>query len=517
MLLISGSAYSQGGACPSKANYLNAANALVTLSSLGVTSCYYISVSQGIDTNNGTSESTPWAHAPGMPGCTGNCASASRAAGTGYIFRGGDTWGPSNLGVQLNWSGTSSAPIYVGVDQTWFSGSSWSRPIFNCQQTQCTTSIGGSYVTLDNVEITGFKMTSTSGNPAVIQTSGNYVGVENVYIHNFTTTNNSTHSNAIANQCCGNGSVGVYIRNNVIDGSDSTQTFMGGILHGSTVANNVIRYVYNGMNGVFDTVYGNMIEHNYTSLDGDHCNMMFIQGPDNNSNLFVYNNLIQHTTCSGGVTLWLGGLSCSAYNGYAFNNVIHDTQNGNVINPPGEVGGCSTLRTWDIFNNTVECGPDSGPSANCSADGGEGGEPDNAVLHFINDHWITSASPIDYSVVQYTTTTDLAQTLAAANAQGYNDTAETFAFSPASSGSSTVGAGTNEQSLCTTISGINSAAGVACQNSTGYACAYNTTNHTVSCPAVQLVARPTTGAWDIGAYQSATSLVPPTNVQAVGH
>ena len=84
---------------------------------------YYIAAN-GLDSNNGTSKSTPWAHLPGMPNCTGNCASASPRAGDNYIFKGGDTWSPSSLGVDWQWSGNSGARIYVGVDQTWFSGTS---------------------------------------------------------------------------------------------------------------------------------------------------------------------------------------------------------------------------------------------------------------------------------------------------------------------------------------------------------------------------------------------------------
>src|SRR5580700_6076159 len=64
-----------GGACPSDAQYINPANptgSLVTLASLGVTNCFYIAAN-GSDSNPGTSEESPWQHAPGMP----NCASGS--------------------------------------------------------------------------------------------------------------------------------------------------------------------------------------------------------------------------------------------------------------------------------------------------------------------------------------------------------------------------------------------------------------------------------------------------------
>src|SRR5208283_2265167 len=56
----------------------------------GTTSCFYIAAN-GVDTNNGTSESAPWLHAPGMKGCSGTCSSTTPTAGEGFILRGGDT------------------------------------------------------------------------------------------------------------------------------------------------------------------------------------------------------------------------------------------------------------------------------------------------------------------------------------------------------------------------------------------------------------------------------------------
>src|ERR1700683_21618 len=71
-----------GGACPTGSNYLDLTNpqngggqGFVTLASLGVNSCYYIAAN-GSDSNNGTSETSPWQHAPGMPACSATCASA---------------------------------------------------------------------------------------------------------------------------------------------------------------------------------------------------------------------------------------------------------------------------------------------------------------------------------------------------------------------------------------------------------------------------------------------------------
>src|SRR5208337_4960412 len=95
LLLFAGRAYA--GTCPTGANYLNLTTAaptdsLVTLASLGITNCYYIAAN-GNDSNSGTSESSPWLHAPGMYStCSGSCATVqtavySNGSGYGFIFR----------------------------------------------------------------------------------------------------------------------------------------------------------------------------------------------------------------------------------------------------------------------------------------------------------------------------------------------------------------------------------------------------------------------------------------------
>jgi hypothetical protein len=80
-----------------------------------------------------------------------------------------------------------------------------------------------------------------------------------------------------------------------------------------------------------------------------------------------------------------------------------------------------------------------------------------------------------------------------------------------------VGTGTNETTnLCAAIAAAAVSnptladAAIACKSGTGYACTYNTGNHTVTCPARTRTARPVTGAWDVGAYQySAGSIEAP--------
>jgi len=170
-LLCPLSALAAGGTCPSGTYSIQGASG--TLSALGVTNgCYFVSSSLGADTNTGTDEAHPWAHAPGMQGCSNNCSSATISAGTGIILYGGDTWGASSLGWLWAHSGSSSHPNYLGVDQTWYSsgvcGGSWCRPILNPAGSSMTGSYyiflnNGStaiWTTVDNFEETGWSCTA---------------------------------------------------------------------------------------------------------------------------------------------------------------------------------------------------------------------------------------------------------------------------------------------------------------------------------------------------------------------
>ncbi len=77
---------------------------------------YYIAAN-GSDSNSGTSKTTPWAHLPGMATWSG---SHVPTAGDTFIFRGCDVWTNSNFPIQWNWSGSSSDPIIIDQDTTWF-------------------------------------------------------------------------------------------------------------------------------------------------------------------------------------------------------------------------------------------------------------------------------------------------------------------------------------------------------------------------------------------------------------
>lgn len=502
---------------------------------------HYISKGLGSDTNNGTSKTTPWAHLPGMLNCTGSCASYIPGAGDQFILRGGDTWGASDLGDIWRWSGTSASPIYIGVDKTWFSGNQWTRPIFSCGGTACAGTanaanyvfIVGSYVTVDNIEFTGLFTDGSAGNPSYFVTQMQYDVVENCYFHGWTVQSGSTHDFGILvafnnNNFSPYNSTGSGIFYSVIDGSDTAKNSMQAIGGNPTyIVGNVIQYVSNALNNIGATnIHDNYFGPVVVSFQaGAHQNVVALGSSDNGqTNQFLYNNVITGTggavcnpNCGGIVKLWLDQYNAPPSNiGYAFNNVIYNNSSGNVINQGHGTAG-QTYWTWNFFNNTVECGADAdtGPCVSAAS----AASTSIAAFNSINNHYISDVNPIvcagGYSCPEIT---DKWQTVSAAKAQGYTSTS-VFAFEPTSASGSTVNSGTNRLALCAVIKNLDAAAGAACQNDTGYSCSYSTSSHAVTCPERADAARPSTAAWDIGAFQYSSSqgqtVQPPTNLAAV--
>ena len=528
-----------GGSCPSGNYSIN--NSTGTLSTLGITGCFYVSKSAGSDSNSGTSESSPWAHMPGMPSCSANCASTTPASGEGFILRGGDSWSASDLGISWTHSGTTSAPIYIGVDQTWYNsascGGSWCRPIFNPAGSSMS---GNAYffmnsgstaanVTLDNIEETGWSCAAMeSGN--MNGTISPNTEIENLYVHGWSYNAGDSSCQVFAfSTNISNGTsdvLGANFHNNVVDGSDQTpnpvsnpsgtKSPVGCALHGDIFANNVCRYIYN-INGLFNQVSGNLIEYVLVGNSGDHCNMTNFQGILNGSTGYAFNNVYRHMECSGGLILWLSGNTADgSATYYAFGNVFYDVSSGSsqritTCTHPSQGSACGT---YYIFNNT--------DSASGGQLAGNGESSPRGTVYLANNHIIGSDTLCENLGVTCTDRGNelyqcagtgsgcAAQNVSAAFNQ-YADTQVPYADAPVASTNSTVGAGQNASS---TLSLPCSGTLTALCSDTAYA-TYDSTNHTV----VMRTASARGSTWDIGAYQfggaSSTAPNPPTGLSAV--
>jgi len=550
-------AFAAGGTCPTGANYIDLTNpsnggglGSITLSTLGETSCYYISAS-GLDTNTGTDESHPWLHAPGMANCSSTCAGVTPTAGLGFIFRGGDTWhqhsgSPLTGAWAWNYStGTSSNPIYFGVDFTWFSGGSFVRPIFNQDNPLSTTTVSscsfaedgntfltlsGSWIIADTLEFTGNCMSGSGDNSTIDPTGGADIVTERLYIHGWTMTSGVGDDGGVKIGTNANSTGNVSNRHlfDVIDGSDSTygtncnSSSCIGVgnsppTHGATgwgfgdaydVEYSFIQHLSNGIqagevcNLIGDTMqfifepsfggrHGNVVEHNF----GAGC-----------TTGLIYNNLVLNTNT--GVRWWL-----ELGTGYIFNNVsIHS---GHTFTE-GTCGACDpdglnlsgTGRTgfpvvhYYLYNNTFQTILSQAQAESSTTPGWGSG----STITFENNHIMdytssgaffnclgsNSCSETDNGGSKFMTTS-------VANTDGYvlaNN------YAPTSGSSPTVGTGNNvTSSFCSTLPNANAIAACEGATSTGVSEISAWGGKSASYPDITVNARPSSGAWDTGAYE----------------
>jgi hypothetical protein len=599
--------FAAGGTCPSGANYTNPANptgSLVTVSSLGVTSCYFVSAAGSDSLYDGTTETVsgshgPFLHSPGMKNCSSNCASVTLAAGIGVIFRGGDTWHFGNAsstpyagvvttcanngnvaaGLCLDdINGTSANPIYYGVDQTWYTGGSWARPILTADNSLCNSGTTGTlpdgatctgttdsygqpsyhvsscpyqvgssnnlvdvgfskYITLDNFELTGLCQSHT-GQPSADDTYIRYGSIqapvvyENLYIHGashlqFAALNGSagctvstvcTNIFAFQGGSGGGASFGETIANNVVDFSDSDPGGEGLCFGGFwNVAYNAFRYTTQCLPNPLHVFHDNLYEYFF---ENGHSNQLEDIGEAEGAANAIYNNVFRHVenylSSGGGVAMWLAPPT-STTTDYFFNNVMYDVGALEYFNVGGTAGN-NALGNYTLFNNTFQTNVNQ-PILRCEL-------YTNGAVTDANNQYIDDGTQYLGPCSTLTSVTALAMTNAVATTDGYTSS-EAYGYSPASGSSPTVGAGTNEGTLnsgfCSALTtaamsdSTLSDAASSCQNGTRYACTYNSTTHAMSCPGQTAVARQS--AWNAGAYQFSSSVTgqgpqPPTNLLA---
>lgn len=530
---------------------------------------YYIAAN-GADSNSGTSKTAPWLHAPGMSNCTATCGSTTPQAGDSFIFRGGDSWHTSNssavpytgnvacgggdagtCGWYWSWSGTStscnfpttaSSCIYIGVDQTWYSGASWTRPQLNLDNplwansthqdgshvgwvTQCSYNdaaftgldVHANYVILDNFELLGkcWSSVKTYGADSELAENGSSGDVvEHAYFHGWTMTYTSGLGSVFdkAPMIGGRGTLQT-LSYSVFDGSDAgppcsaSGNCSGDIADPSGtmgIANadhNVFRRIGNTTNGtsIFNCWHDNLFEYMYDSFDTTtHSDVLFTYGnyAASGSSSCFYNNMIRHV--STGQTIALDPPDAGKL--YIFNNILFDV---------GNAGNCMQLQnttannaTFYITNNTFDAPCTIAMNYNNNLMYAR-----NSVV-FQNNYfigWTSLSQVIATGGNPYLTVTDngneVFQSEAAANGQGYVPANN---YQPTSKSGATYQAGGNLSASCLAFSGDSA----LCSGSTGGVASAAGSG---SVPA-QHIYPPTARAksWDAGAYQFQPN--PPTGL-----
>jgi hypothetical protein len=471
---------------------------------------YYIDYAGGNDSNNGTSKSSPWQHAPGMNGCTGNCDATSPKAGDSVILKGGVTWPNAAFPITWKWSGTSGAPIYVGVDQTWYIGSSWARPIFNAggipiagSKDEYIWSPSVSYVTWDNIELTGLHWDTTyaygSLGCAYWGGSANHITISNFYVHGWSHTGTADNFACIMGTTGGDPMTGNLITLSVFDGSDSTGGGDSGAMMypWSNVTYSIFHDIPNAvLLGGHGKVGNNLIYNIKADFDGvSHANAMEEISEDSGTSYIhdnVYHDIFAESAFLGGNT--------AGHTIYAWNNLFYNLQNS----PPIQLEGRNHNWTGYFWNNTF-----------IPISGGQCFALDSATatltINLTNNHCITTGVLDNIAAMApsdpLTKVTNFVMTPTQAAAAGYTSS-QTYAYSPTTTNCS-------GQQNCPVGAGTNLASSWPSGYSTGdtiYACTQSASNQVV-CPARTSQQRSTT--WDAGAYEFGGAPAPPTNLVGV--
>jgi len=536
---------------------------------------YYIAAN-GSDSNNGISKTTPWLHAPGMPNCSGVCASTTPQAGDQFIFRGGDVWHTSNsalspytgsvascnggtCGWDWHWSGTAancnfpntiSSCIYIGVDTSWYSGGSFSRPQVNLDNptwansahhdgshtgwvTQCSYNdsaftgwnMRGDYVIVDNFEFQGkcWSSVKTYGSDAEFAANGTNGDVlEHAYFHGWTMTYTSGLAQVFdkAPMIGGRGSLWI-LTYSVFDGSDAgapcsaSGNCSGDISDPSGTMgiqnwdHNVFRRIANTTNGTADvrSVHDNLFEYMYDSFDTTtHSDVFFTYGnyAPSGTNFTFYNNMLRHV--SAGQTFAIDPPANGQL--HFFNNTLFDVGNsGNCMQLQNTTTGNTSVY---ITNNTFD--------APCTI----AMDYNNNLMYLRNSVVFQNNDFIGWTSLSQITATsgnsnlivtdngnEIFQSQSTANGQGYTSGNN---YQPTSTSDATYHVGADLFSSCSTYSSDSA----LCNGSTGGVT--NTAGSgTIPTPYIASpLARGTT--WDAGAYQyllqSGSQPNPPTGLMA---
>lgn len=475
---------------------------------------YYFSSVTGLDGNTSAqaqSKSTPWAHLPCMANATGNAAAYTPVAGDTFILKGGDTWLNASFPCNWKWSGTVSNRITITVDKAWYTGGSWTRPIWDAEG----IAIAGArnmflwfnlspikYVTFSSIEMKRLHWDVTPAWDScahVHAIAASFITLDNFYIHAWT---HGTYASGTRDRCrilLGDSNVphtaGSVLQNSVVDGSDST----GGGDSGSnflwpSFVNNVMHDFPNLVNTKGDgTISGNTLYNCDIGFDVDnHPNAITTRGAAIPHTIYIHDNVI-HDLGAGCEAAFIANENETVY---VWNNLWYNL-NGNspsliqrpiVFHPGAAVGNAY------FWNNTIVAKAENF----CITAGHIGGTP--AVIKIQNNHCISTLVSAYHGAIVATSLTisnNLLQTPTVANGQGYTNT-QTYAYSPTDATDSTIGAVTPGVNLSSNCAGA--LAGLCFDTTHGQG--FNASTKMVTGALRGTVSRPSGGSWNVGAYHA---------------
>jgi hypothetical protein len=469
---------------------------------------YYVDFASGADANSGASTSAPWKHAPGMTGCTGVCSTAKLVNGDKVTFKGGVTWTGS---FPWTLTGGTSSMISYTTDHTWFTGSAYAQPTFddNHTETGITNASGTGFITLNDLKFVNCGTAENFGDDKCLVWE---------QVHDITLTNDTFATESWITNYFPFDAPGSY-SNFTITGNDFSHT-SGAFWFGLTQANTSVHNVTETHNTFHDYasqigggVHGDGAMHYYSVPAGD--GTQYIDNFTFCDNRF-YGDFHQSFPPDGGMTAFFfteGGFSgvicnndmsfTSAIPGN-FDSMIVISANGNPKASGVQIYGNSLV---NVGANAMSAGMrlDSDTSNMTLKDNIISGMASSLYIHDTGGG-APSGFSADYDLLNNTSGINWLesfQTYAQWQGLGF-DTHGKLGVDPGF-----VAAPGNEK-LSATSPALSLGAGT---NLTG-----------LSIPILDSdlsgVARPATGAWDIGAYQAGGSSStntppnPPTNLTA---
>ena len=407
---------------------------------------YYIDWVSGLDSNNGTSINTPWKRHPFMRGWTG---SYTHVAGDRYIFKGGVTWPGSCWRMDITVGGSATKYDYYGVTNNWFTGASWSRPIFD--------GTGSTFEAImirqvKYVFIESFEIINMTGEASVYCVAPNFTTLSNLYIHKWYRGTTDGEGGGIYNNYAGGSPPctmeGFLITHcdigNPDGGRDSGVCIRGAGEVAFCKLHNAPEQILHGGWSVHDNEFYN----NVPSFLGDaaqHPNVCYWDLPNGDDVAFTgdvlfYNNYIHDIRGPGLPVIYAEPAFSTPLppvrNVYVYNNVVVNSASSPMLPDNEGFGGGSTVNIH-VFNNTFECTTPASAIINDTSHGG----PDFSWLNIRNNHFIGGGG--NYANQIFTSVTlsnHLKQTLAQANAAGFF---RNSFYAPTSATSATVGVGAN--------------------------------------------------------------------------
>jgi hypothetical protein len=264
------------------------------------------------------------------------------------------------------------------------------------------------------------------------------------------------------------------------------------------------------------TVHDNLFEYLFSTFASgslqQHPNVINNLGGQTGDPIYFYNNLMRHTYSTENVYL---GVRTTAY---IFGNVFYDNMNS-IAGPGGCVrlnsaSNSASTQTAYIYNNTLEATCQfKFEVANAPLN------PWNGSGYFENNHMI-GWSPASLNSIYicntgstcniYDNGNELFQTSAVAASQGYTAANN---YDPTLVTNATVAAaGANLTASCSTFSADN-------ELCSGTSDASLESGSVAIFPAIPMISRPSSGNWNVGAYQFSANAAgqpnPPTGLTAV--